>query len=109
MSTLRVNTIQNAAGSGTPSINGLATVWVNFDGSGTIAIRGSFNVTSLTDIGVGRYTVNFTNALSTANYSAVTSNANRDGGVFSLATTSVGIFAGETPVDSTTITLAVFS
>ena len=43
--------------------------WVNFDGSGTVAIRASGNVSSITDRNTGRYTVNFTNALPDANYS----------------------------------------
>lgn len=45
--------------------------WVNFDGTGTIAIRGSGNVTSITDNGTGDYTVNFTNALPDVNYAAL--------------------------------------
>ena len=43
--------------------------WVNFDGTGTVAIRDSGNVSSITDNGTGDYTVNFTNALTDANYS----------------------------------------
>lgn len=43
--------------------------WVNFNGTGTVAIRASGNVTSITDNGTGDYTVNFTNALPDANYS----------------------------------------
>lgn len=43
--------------------------WVNFNGTGTVAIRASFNVSSITDNGVGDYTINFTNALPDANYS----------------------------------------
>jgi hypothetical protein len=42
--------------------------WVNFNGSGTVAIRASGNVTSITDNGTGDYTVNFTTALVDANY-----------------------------------------
>ena len=42
--------------------------WVNFNGTGTVAIRASGNVTSITDNGVGDYTVNFTNAMPDANY-----------------------------------------
>ena len=42
--------------------------WVNFNGTGTVAIRASGNVSSITDIGVGDYTVNFTNAMPDANY-----------------------------------------
>ena len=43
--------------------------WVNFDGTGTVAIRASGNVTSITDNGTGDYTVNFTTAMPDANYS----------------------------------------
>lgn len=42
--------------------------WVNFNGTGTVAIRAAFNVSSITDNGTGDYTVNFTNALVDANY-----------------------------------------
>ena len=43
--------------------------WVNFNGTGTVAIRASGNVTSITDNGTGDYTVNFTTAMPDANYS----------------------------------------
>lgn len=42
--------------------------WVNFNGTGTVAIRASFNVSSITDNGTGDYTVNFATALADANY-----------------------------------------
>lgn len=42
--------------------------WVNFNGTGTVAIRGSGNVSSITDNGVGNYTINFTTAMADANY-----------------------------------------
>lgn len=45
--------------------------WVNFNGTGTVAIRASGNVSSITDNGVGDYTVNFTTAMVDANYSCV--------------------------------------
>ena len=45
--------------------------WVNFNGTGTVAIRGSGNVSSITDNALGNYTVNFTTAMPDANYSAV--------------------------------------
>jgi hypothetical protein len=45
--------------------------WVNFDGTGTVAIRGSGNVSSLTDNGTGYYSVNFTTAMPDANYCVV--------------------------------------
>jgi hypothetical protein len=46
-----------------------ARAWVNFNGTGTVAIRASGNVSSITDNGTGDYTVNFTTAMSDANYS----------------------------------------
>ena len=42
--------------------------WVNFNGTGTVAIRASGNVSSITDNGIGNYTVNFTTAMPDANY-----------------------------------------
>lgn len=44
------------------------TAWVNFNGTGTVAIRDSFNVSSVTDLGTGYYAVNFAVAMSNANY-----------------------------------------
>jgi uncharacterized protein (AIM24 family) len=46
-----------------------ARAWVNFNGTGTVAIRASGNVSSITDNGAGDYTVNFTTAMADANYS----------------------------------------
>lgn len=48
-----------------------AKAWVNFNGTGTVAIRRAYNVTSITDNGVGDYTINFTTAMSDANYAVV--------------------------------------
>ena len=45
-----------------------ARAWVNFNGTGTVAIRASGNVSSITDNGTGDYTVNFTTAMLDANY-----------------------------------------
>jgi hypothetical protein len=44
--------------------------WVNFNGTGTVAIRASGNVSSITDNGTGNYTVNFTTAMPDANYAS---------------------------------------
>lgn len=48
-----------------------ARAWVNFDGTGTIAIRASANVSSITDVGTGIYRVNFTTAMVDTSYSAI--------------------------------------
>jgi hypothetical protein len=63
-------TIQDSAGT---QIGTFCRAWVNFDGTGTVAIRASFNVSSITDNGTGLYTVNFTNAMPDANYAATVS------------------------------------
>ncbi len=72
MSTLKATTLSNLAGSKTVStdtvVDGSAKAWVNFNGTGTVAIRRSFNVSSITDNGTGDYTVNFTTAMVDANY-----------------------------------------
>jgi hypothetical protein len=75
MSTLVAQTISNGTVSTSSAnvIQGSAKAWVNFNGTGTVAIRGSYNVSSITDNGTGDYTVNFTNALADANYSPVVS------------------------------------
>jgi hypothetical protein len=82
MSTAKFDTLQNAAGTKSVPVStvvdGSAKAWVNFNGTGTIAIRQSFNVSSITDNGSGDYTVNFTNALTNANY-AVTSTSRHVG------------------------------
>ena len=54
-------------GNGT-TIGTLCRAWVNFNGTGTVAIRASFNVSSITDLGTGSYTINFTTAMTDANY-----------------------------------------
>ena len=43
--------------------------WVNFNGTGAVAIRGSYNVSSITDNGTGIYTMNFSTAMPNTNYS----------------------------------------
>jgi len=53
--------------------------WVNFDGTGTVAIRASYNVSSITDNGTGDYTVNFTTAMPDVNFS-IAGTAGRSGG-----------------------------
>lgn len=63
----------------------LCKAWVNFNGTGTVAIRASYNVSSITDNGVGNYTVNFTVAMSDANYSV--------GGVCSSTSGNIGVFS----------------
>ena len=57
----------------------LCRAWVNFNGTGTVAIRASQNVTSITDNGTGDYTVNYSTAMPDANYAFI-SNCTLDSG-----------------------------
>ena len=73
-SELRVNTLKDAAGANSVAMEyvagGSAKAWANFNGTGTIATRDSFNVTSLDDNGTGNYDVNFTSAMGNADFSS---------------------------------------
>lgn len=69
MSTAKFNQWLNSDG----TENYKCRAWVNFNGTGTVAIRAAGNVSSITDNGTGDYTVNFTTAMPDANYCTVTS------------------------------------
>ena len=92
--------------------------WVNFNGTGTIAIRASGNVTSLTDNGVGNYSVNFTNAMPDANYATV-GTARSSGisngmtlGTISVSTSSANVSAtsgsANAALDTSEVCVAIF-
>lgn len=75
MSTLSVNKLQSTAG----LEYGKCLAWVNFNGTGTVAIRKAMNVSSITDNGTGDYTLNFTTALPDSNYIALVTNGGNTG------------------------------
>ena len=52
-------------------VNGSAKAWINFNGSGTIAIRDSINITSITDNGTGDYDITIANDMANANYATL--------------------------------------
>ena len=71
MSTIKTETLSTPSNATVPVdtvVNGTAKAWVNFNGTGTVAIRRAFNVSSITDNGSGSYTINFTTAMPDANY-----------------------------------------
>ena len=123
MSTLKVATIQDTSGnnSSTPAqvAEGRAKAWVNFNGTGTVAIRDDFNVSSITDNGTGLYSVNFTTAMANANY-AVVPGGTRDlpevsrcfpANIDQIGTSSFDLSThndGSTSVDWELVTSAVF-
>jgi hypothetical protein len=120
LTTPNINSAQFATVTGTAPIYP-CRAWVNFNGSGTVAIRASGNVTSITDNGTGLYTVNFTTAMPDANYSAVCqadeqSGANRGIGLTSTYSASAVQVSNEdktsafggSRTDSSTVTVAIF-
>ena len=136
MSTIKADNIATLAGVSTSmanAVNGSAKAWVNFNGTFsastlyTVAnggIRSAYNVTSVTDIGVGQYTVNFSTAMANANY-AIVGSASTDGvayngfvlspGNVGRSTTSATIntlaggSAGGTGYDPQVVNVAIFS
>jgi hypothetical protein len=86
--TLTISTLNDSSGvlATQNGMTGIAKAWVSFNGTGTPAIRSSFNVSSITDNGTGDYTVNFTTAMLSANYSAVAT-IQESGGYFSSVAT----------------------
>jgi hypothetical protein len=94
--TPNINSAQFATVSGTAPIYP-CRAWVNFNGTGTVAIRASGNVSSITDNGTGDYTVNFTTAMPDANYSSVVTNSYGGSYAFSMSnTTSAGAVSAPT-------------
>lgn len=69
LTTPNINSAQVDTVSGTAPLY-FTRAWVNFNGTGTVAIRASGNVSSITDNGTSDYTVNFATAMPDANYAA---------------------------------------
>jgi hypothetical protein len=95
MSEIRATTISNAAGTGPITMTGqyAAKAWVNFNGTGTVAIRDSMNVSSLSDTSTGEYEVNLTNAMSDTNFATLNAAATGsplDSNTYNRAMESVG-------------------
>ena len=117
MSTIRVNAIQDSAGVERYT----ARAWVNCNGTGTVAIRASGNVSSITDNGTGNYTVNLAAALADANHSVVATASYTDsgsnmatvniqeGGTYSTSAVQLVVQqASGTNYDSSTVSVAIF-
>lgn len=111
------NNLLMNSGYGSDAVAYGCRAWVNFNGTGTVAIRASGNVTSITDGGVGTYTVNLTNALPDANY-CVNVSAHKQTSYeetpyynTSLETSKVVVYnvrIGGTFVDTSNMSVAIF-
>lgn len=77
MSTIQVNAIQSSTGTQevtqTTIFSGTAKAWYNLNGTGTIAERDSFNISSYDDNGTGHYSANLANSMADANATAACS------------------------------------
>jgi len=122
MSTLKVATIQATTANTAPifansvgtEIGTLCRAWVNFNGQGNVAIRSAFNVSTITDTGVGTYTANFTNPMPDANYSAQVTNeaSTNNGGAwvtgYAVEGANIRTIATSASYDSLSVSLAIF-
>lgn len=130
MSTLKVNTIQNASGGNASTVDniqqGIAKAWVNFDGtvdsSSTNPINDSFNVSGVTDNATGIYTITFATNLSSNYVVNISKRLSETGGATSTddvltglvntpqSASSVKVYArvGSTDTDCKGIHVAVF-
>lgn len=89
MSTVKVDTLVASDGSSPVTLTkqSAAKAWNHFDGTGTVAIDNSFNVSSLIDSSTGQYASSFTNNMSSTQYPN-TGHSRHDGGVNALFSTS---------------------
>lgn len=123
MSTIKVNNLQDAGGgsNSTPAQieQGRAKAWVNFDGTGTVAIRDDYNVSTITDNGTGDYTINLSNATGNSNGSAVASSwrligyseYSRETQAYQASTTTINVRtwnSASSLTDHTHISIALF-
>jgi hypothetical protein len=112
---LTISTLNNDTGvlATQNGMTGIAKAWVNFNGQGTVAIRSSFNVSSITDNGTGDYTVNFTTAMPNANYAVAATSTIQAGVSNAGCVVSTRNTSGTTPDQTTSgvriITIGVSS
>lgn len=125
MSTIRVKSIESpdADPVAIPSLDKrMASAWVNFNGTGTVAINGAHNVASITDLGTGNYFINFAAAMANTGFALAGSARGNistragfialDGGTDAKSVNGVRVSsyqgADQTVVDSPDIGIAIF-
>jgi len=74
--------------------------WVNFNGAGTVAIRASGNVSSITDNGTGDYTVNFTTSMPDVNYGYALSGSQVGANISNLNPRDAGFAVGSFRIET---------
>ena len=99
MSTLQVTNIKKTGETASRDVSGVAAAWVNLNGTGTIAIQDSANVSSLTDIAVGKYQVDYISAMTNSSNSVVAGVSTDNAGSYNSPIV-VNTLAASTTVES---------
>ena len=99
LTTPSINSAQFATVSGTAPIYP-CRAWVNFNGSGTVAINANGNVSSITDNGTGDYTVNFTTSMPDVNYGYALSGSQTGANVSNLNPRDAGFAVGSFRIET---------
>ena len=89
-------------------VNGSAKHWIHLVGTGTITALDSFNSSSISDLGTGRYQTNFSNNMNNANYAVAAADQYQTSGFYGSTTSSHNIYinnADPGPVDSIVATM----
>lgn len=103
MSTLQVTNIKKTGETASRDVSGVAAAWVNLNGTGTVAIRDSANVSSLTDIDVGKYSTAFTSSFSSISFAQSGTASNGD-----AAGSAVVVYAPNIAVRTTSSSGCIF-
>ena len=119
-SILRVDTLTDASSNNSVPMatvaSGSAKAWINFNGTGTIAIKDSFNVTGITDDGTGQLTFTIANNMANVNYGFTSTTQVTDcGGLNEAGTTATTTGTAEhqgrnssgTNTDSNPVTIVI--
>jgi hypothetical protein len=106
LSTITVSNIKKTGETASRDVSGVAAAWVSFNGTGTIAILESMNVSGLLDNGVGDYDVNITNSMATSTYHSSGCSANIGNGSSQSSITVNGYFGS---LQNTTSAVQIYS
>lgn len=101
MSTLTVTNIKATGETASRAVSGVAAAWVNFNGTGTIAIRDSQNISGLTDGGTGVYAITYSSSLANDDYGyQINGTSSTAGGITKLTSASGSITTSDIDVQA---------
>ena len=104
MSTLTISNLNDGTTTVPTTVvtNGSAKVWCNFNGSGTVAIRDSFSVSSVTDQGTGGFHINFASDMGNDDYTTTGYSNGHSADTNFYSALYVALQTGHAPVSSST-------